>query len=425
MLMNILTSFLRISKQIKLEGYLPPVFALIHKKYWHSETIGAIAVALLIFIITISTIFWPYLSTARSKFGDTAMPVPRILAEEIPQSRQRVQTKKPKRIMTQYSPWGVAIDQRSGFLWVAEPGCEMAPICPSSRQTNGMLGKFSLADGSLIAEIPMPQGYSNPLFTAVGSDGRIWFTQPNTDAIGILDPKTSLLNQYTVSVNKFSQVKVRKGSAPYDLVFDKNGNLWFTEFSGDAIGFINTKTLEYVENVIPTYNSEAYDITIDPRGNIWFVESAESINKIGTFTPTASGKVTITEYPLLEGRPHALAADKNGTIWYTLGFSGRIGSLHPSTGKQTVQQVTNCSVGGCTFLAGITTDRLGNIWFTDALAQRVGFYTPSTSKVRFVTLSDPNAHPQDGIVIDHYGTVWFTERYRRTLVMAPDGNIPQ
>jgi streptogramin lyase len=414
--MNILAKFLRILKQNKPEHYLPLLgfSSIAHKKYWHSETIGAIAVALLIFIVTTSALFWPYLSTARSKIDAAATPVPRILPEEIPQSQQRTQAKRAKRITTQYNPWGVAIDSHSGFLWVAEPGCEMAPIC-QFKQTRGMLGKFSLADGNLISEIPMPPDYSNPLFTAVGPDGRVWFTQPNTDAVGILDPKTSQLKQ----------VKVAKGSVPYDLVFDKDGNLWFTEFRGNAIGFIHTKTLKYTENAIPTNNSEPYSIAIDPRGNIWFVESAESIHKIATFTPTASGKITITEHVILEGRPHALTADQKGTIWYTLGFSGRIGSLHPASGKQTTQRVTDCPANGCTFLAGITADHLGNIWFTDALAQRVGSYSPSTNRLQSITLSDPNAHPQDGIVIDHYGTVWFTERYRRALVMAPGGNIPR
>ncbi|HTK10024.1 MAG TPA: hypothetical protein VL485_22820 [Ktedonobacteraceae bacterium] len=342
--------------------------------------------------------------------------VPPQRGPEVALSTHRTQSQTAVETPTEFDPWGIALDQHNGFVWVAEPGCDMAPTCVQTMTT--VLGKFSLADGSRLEEYLEPPGFSSPLFMAVAPNGYVWFTQPNSDAIGAFDPLTTNFYKYSV----------KKGSAPYDLVFDKNGNLWFTEFKGNAIGFLNTKTHAVVETPVPTANSNPYGITIDPKGTAWFVENADHISQIGSFTPTASGKISIKEHHVDAAQPHLITSDKNGNLWFSEAFAGDVGKFNPATGATTNYKVTppclNTSCHGV-HVSGVAVDKNGNVWFSDSLAGVVGYVNPSTGAVVKKTMKDSNAHPHDGLVIDANNTVWFTLEYGKMLEMWPGAKIPK
>lgn len=349
----------------------------------------------------------------QSDAGDQFIAAPRIVPAEQPESPQRVQSGKSRLTATKTNPWGIALDEARGFVWVAEPGCEMSPTCASTLAT--YIGKYSMADGSLITDYQEPaQGpihapYSSPLFVAVNPrDGHVWFTEPNSNAIGELDTDAGNWNNYAQGITT--------GSAPYDLVFDKHGNIWFTEINGNNIGFLNTKTHKIVETPTPTVGSNPYGITTDPKGNVWFAENAKGVAKIAAFTPTTTGRIDITEYPIdpsLVTQPHLITADPHGTIWFSDGFTGNISRFDPATQAVTHYKVASACrrVNNCTHISGIFADRQGNIWFTDSLNATVGYFNPGSSTERISLLNDPNAHPHDGLAIQSNGTIWFTEQY--------------
>jgi streptogramin lyase len=344
---------------------------------------------------------------------------------EHPEFIQRAQSLQPYRARTKANPWGIALDEKRGFVWVAEPGCEMAPLCQTAFPTS--IGKYALADGSLITTFPEPEiagpdAYSSPLFVQVSPDGHVWFTEPNSDAIGELDPDQG----------RYRQWKATPGSAPYDLVFDTHGNLWFTELTGNSIGFLNTHTYQVVETPTPTPDSHPYGITIDHRGHIWFAEN--NIGQIGTFTPTLSGQISITEDAVdmdtSNSNPHLITADRQGNIWISEGFSGTISSFSPATGAVTHYTVSlPCRrMYNCTHISGINADTQGHIWFTDSLNAVVGYLIPTNGKVKARFITDPTAHPHDGLLVQSNGTIWFTEQYGEhpfgpALVMWPRGTV--
>jgi len=313
-------------------------------------------------------------------------------------------------------PWGIVLDPAHGFIWVAEPGCGPKPKCPTRSQ--GVLGQYAFSDGNFIQDFNEPAGYTGPLFLKVDGAGNVWFTEPTSDAIGEFSPQSGSWNQWSL----------KKGSSPFDLVFDARGNLWFTEFSSNDIGFLNTNTHQVVETPIPTPGSNPYGMTITPQGTIWFCENAAGIDQIGSFTPTQSGTIKIKEYGVGSFRPHLIASDGAGNIWYSGGFNGAIGEFDPRTGKNTsyVAYTGAClTPPNCTgtHISGIYVDSKGNIWFTDSLSLRVGYIVPSTGQMVARTIHATNAHPNDGLVVDGSGRVWFTEEYRQTLTMWPPGTV--
>ncbi len=333
-------------------------------------------------------------------------------SQEVPISLHRAYSTAVGKQATELLPWGIAIDYARGYVWVGEPGCEPKPKC--SATTQGILGLYAYSDSTLIQNFSEPAGYSSPLFVALDKDGTVWFTEPATDAIGEFNMQSQTWNQWLL----------KRGSGPFDLIFDSTGNLWFTEFGSGKIGFFNTQTDQVVENAIPTPGSNPYGITKDPAGNMWFNENGAGVDQIGNFTPTATGVVKITEHTTGALRPHLIAADRAGNIWYSGGFDGDIGEFQPRSGITAVFVVHHgfcVSPANCTgtHISGIYVDSKGNVWFTDSLSQRVGYLVPSTGQVVARTIHISNSHPNDGLLIDTNDRVWFIEEFALTLNMWP------
>lgn len=331
-----------------------------------------------------------------------------------PRTAQEISTRAP-------GPWGIALDEARGFVYVAEPGCDPEPPCPSTFPTQ--IGQHSLIDGHFIRAFKQPAGYSSPFFVVVNpADGHVWFTEPNSDAIGELNPTTG----------KWAQYKLKRGIIPYDLVLDKHGFLWFTGYGDNSIGFFNTKMPDGVMEVqTQTANTHPYGLTLDSRGNVWFAENGKGVSRIGVIevVRTRNGKdigmISTRDYlidPTLRSQPHLITAAPNGHIWFSDGFLGNISEFDPATRTTTHYRVSapcRRPPDNCTHISGIAADRQGNIWFTDSLNATVGYYNPSQKVEKVQKLNDPNSHPHDGLVIQSDGTVWFTEQFGSLLQSDP------
>lgn len=320
---------------------------------------------------------------------------------------------------TQTNPWGVVVDA-SGNVWVAEPGCDASPTCPTAFPS--VIGEYAHND-TLLKNYMEPTGYSSPVFLALDAQGNVWFTEPTSNAIGELTPgSTPTWNQWTVPT---------ANAVPYDLVFDKNGNLWFTEYGANQIGFFNPTTQTFVETKFPSIasNPTPYGITMAPNGKIWVAENGEP--KIADFLPTTNGTVTIKEISFSSlaslgiVQAHMITADSKGNVWFSAAFSGYIVKYSPKSKAFKAENVSN-GVCGTTcsgvHISGITVDGKGNIWFDDSLTARVGYYTPTTNATKTMTLNS-SSHPHDGLAVDSKGITWCSEEFGLNLDKIPAGTI--
>ena len=73
------------------------------------------------------------------------------------------------------------------------------------------------------------------------------------------------------------------GSLPAGITSGPDGNLWFTETTGNNVARITTSGA-ITEFPIPTPYSQPQGITVGPDGNIWFVE--QNTSKIGVLVRT-------------------------------------------------------------------------------------------------------------------------------------------
>ncbi len=100
---------------------------------------------------------------------------------------------------------------------------------------------------------------------------------------------------------------------PRGITAGPDGNLWFTEYSGNKIGRI-TPAGFITEFPIPPTSSNPFGITAGPDGNLWFAEDGS--NNIGRITPAGvvTGEFSI---PTGDSRPFGITAGPDGNLWFT------------------------------------------------------------------------------------------------------------
>ncbi len=170
-------------------------------------------------------------------------------------------------------PWGTAFDS-SGRVWVAMPGCDLAPSCPSSTPP-GKLALFAPNAQNWATVVSLPAGYGQPVFVAVDHTGKVWFTMPVTNTIGLYDPVSTTVTQWAVPT---------PSAGPWGIAIDSKGTIWFTEHYGNQIGSFDPNSHTFHEVATAASNSRPYGITVDASDNIWFTENTDSVALIGEYT---------------------------------------------------------------------------------------------------------------------------------------------
>ena len=117
---------------------------------------------------------------------------------------------------------------------------------------------------------------------------------------------------------------------PHTLVFDKNGDIWFTAQGGNAVGHLTVAsgTIRLIK--VPTENARPYGIKMDSKGHPWFMEFGT--NKIATVDPATMQLREIT-LPRPETRPRRMEITSDDRVWYGDYAGGKLGRYDPETGK--------------------------------------------------------------------------------------------
>ena len=164
---------------------------------------------------------------------------------------------------------------------------------------------------------PLPGGLNapgdvGPAAVVVGSDGNIWFTEVRGAAVG--------------RITTLGEITIFGVPGWYGIATGSDGNLWFTESSGATIGRITTRG-DYTQFHIPT-GANAWDISAGPDGNIWFTEpDGGRIGRISFSNACGAGvlclganrfQVTVEwRSPSASGQGHAVSlSPETGYFWF-------------------------------------------------------------------------------------------------------------
>lgn len=111
-----------------------------------------------------------------------------------------------------------------------------------------------------ITEYPIPTTNTQPFFVAAGADGALWFTEFSGNAIGRATT--------TGAITSFS---VTRASAPAGIVSGPDGALWFTDYYSSTIARLTTAG---VFSFFSTNAGGPYGIASGSDGNLWFADVA-------------------------------------------------------------------------------------------------------------------------------------------------------
>lgn len=307
--------------------------------------------------------------------------------------------------------------------------------------------RTAMAAPGVLTEYPIP---GQPLNLVVQAPGRVWFTLPESNAIGSL-VVTSTLDY------KFTQYDApTAGATPYDLAYDGQGSIWFTEKDGNRIARLTISTGLIQEYPVPTPNSAPTGIAVGPDGVVWFTE--RDGDKLGRFDPTTE---TFTEFPYQvtgggtedvvvhrDGQvrisapnvnqvfgyrpdtqlmystpthdiasnqpveePWSLMLDSRDVLWITARRGNRLGRFMPGT--VTFWRWFILPAGSApTGIAFDRADGLSRIWFTLSGSGRTGQLvlksTGDQVSLGQFRLPSPQSGPT-GIAVDAQGHVWIAE----------------
>jgi len=227
-----------------------------------------------------------------------------------------------------------------GSIWlVGQGGHYVAHFDPETRQFKRL-------------ELPPGTGPHNII---VDEDDSLWIAGNLKGWIGQVDPETGALLQYPMP-----EAAARD---PHTLVFNDQGEIWFTVQWGNYVGRLNKRSghIDLVE--VATQKARPYGIKLDSTGRPWI--ALLGTNALATVDP-ATFELTEIPLPRPDARLRRLAVTSDDRIWYVDYAGGYLGVYDPASGSVREWQNPSAENSGPYAMAADAKDR---IWFVETRVQ--------------------------------------------------------
>jgi streptogramin lyase len=235
---------------------------------------------------------------------------------------------------------------------------------------------------------------------------------------------------------------------PHDVLADPDGVVWHTDFSGQILGRLDTRTLKHTTYPVPVqrqgWPTGGLDLEPDPKGDLWIslmfqggaakferatgkmstiqippdflkpdtqqamvspqhVDWLQDPSRRGVYRMDLASGATELFLPFgpNPGSPYSIFSDKANNLWF-LDFGGEnIGRIDAKTGAiklyPTPTKKSRPRRGRI--------DAEGRIWFAEFGSDRVGMFDTNTEQFREWTVPTPFTAPYDAAV-DKNGDLW-------------------
>ncbi len=207
----------------------------------------------------------------------------------------------------------------------------------------------------------------------------------------------------------------RRPLMPHDVIVDRDGIVWFSQFDEQFLGKFDPRTLKVTEFAIPVqrpgFPKGTLDLEVDPQGNLWLSHMFQSgivkfDKKTGKFQafPLPAGVVNDDSQQSMVG-PQRWTVDNK--VWLNDAGIPGMHRLDMATGKfETWKPYANMK--GPHSVYGIYADSKNNIFFMDFGGESVGKIEAATGKLTFFPTPTPRSRPRRGRM-DDQDRVWFAE----------------
>lgn len=250
--------------------------------------------------------------------------------------------------------------------------------------TNPIIGSIAMVtpDGE-VTELYLPSSSNTPLNTAVGenmfhiaqgSDGNIWFTQPNANIIGNITPE-GMLTEYQFTGQEVAPRAITTDSEGNIVFMDQQHGLIRMDTEGNILGNIpSVYGVTMTEGSDDTFWVGGHDVykfagdgsksTFDISGravkiikgannDVWLSQNGGHLTNI-----TNDGIISIYQTP----QAWNVTMDANNRIWFRDSWSNKIYALDTAAGSISSYKLTTTEDYFMTRDLNYGPD--GNLWFT-------------------------------------------------------------
>src|SRR5262249_16984999 len=200
---------------------------------------------------------------------------------------------------------------------------------------------------------------------------------------------------------------------PHDVLTDKDGIVWHSDFSGQILGRFDTKTLEHKSFKVPLqregWPTGALDLEPDPQGNLWLGLMFQSgVAKFDRKTEKFE-MIRLPDDMLKPDSQQAMVGPQNWTVdnklWMQDPARRGIYRRDMTTGHTELFEPFKNTRGGP---YSIFSDKQNNVWFLDFGGENIGKIAAQDGKITLYPTPTKRSRPRRGR-IDDQGRIWFAE----------------
>jgi len=228
-----------------------------------------------------------------------------------------------------------------------DPFAESASSVWFVGQSTGYLANLN-ADTGEFSQVPLKDG-SGPHNLIVGSDGIVWYAGNRNRLIGRYDPVSKQIEEI--------MMPEEAARDPHTLIFDEGEeHIWFTVQHANMMGRLNIETREVDLIRSRTPGSRPYGIKLAPDGSVWAVLFGS--NKLAHINPSTLEHDEI-ELTNADSRPRRLEVLEDGRVWYVDYSLGTLGVYDPVSKSFSEWPLPQ---GERSLPYGMASDSSGNLW---------------------------------------------------------------
>ena len=262
----------------------------------------------------------------------------------------------------------------------------------------------------VITEYLLPRASTAPHDVLRDKDGIIWFSEFSDQAIGALDPKTGKVTEYPIP-----NPKPNSPTGTLDLEPDGQGNYWLAMMFQTGLAKFDPRTKTVQTFPIPAaLNSEsAQQSMIMPKGvaadgKVWTnMVNRQSVMRMdlatGAFEMVDPFAATAPGQNRtgVEHSPYGMVVDGKNDLYFMDFGDTNIVRIDAKTLNPTIYPTPTPASRPRRGMI----DAQGRIWFAEFAGDRIGVFDTKTTKIREFLLPDRWTSPYDAS-IDKEGKVW-------------------
>jgi virginiamycin B lyase len=209
----------------------------------------------------------------------------------------------------------------------------------------------------------------------------------------------------------------RKTIEPHDVIVDRDGIVWFSEFDTQFLGRFDPRSGQVKEFPIPMsrpgFPEGSLDLEFDEEGNLWLGMMHQS--GVVKFDK-ATEQFDVIKVPLDRLNDETQQAhiapehwEVDGKVWMQDAGLRGIHRVDLTTRKwETFEPFKVTPLPGKPAIYGIYADTQNNLWLMEFGVEHIGRIDAKTGEIKFWPTPTPNSNPRRGR-FDDEGNLWFAE----------------